>query len=604
MSKMNSTQQLLRHTIIPTAKDEYSTVIDESSFFEFYCAQQYLKEYELSSEEIEWGIVGGGEDGGCDGIYMFLNDTLVTSSSVFDEMSKARSFCLDLFIFQAKNSLGFQETPILKFKTLVENILKLDARFEKYKGRYSEELCNKVKLFLEIYRKLVTRNTKLKIHFVYASLGIAPSRDVKAQADELVEKCRNQFPIAQASVEFVGANKLFELSRESPNPYRNLQLLAQPIGTYKEKGYVALVKLVDYYHFLSDGDKIVNSLLDANVRDYQGLTAVNKAILETLENNPQEEFWWLNNGVTILASDMNLVSQVEFRLENPKVVNGLQTSREIFDYFSKFPDKLNTELRSLLVRVISTNDEEFRDKIILATNSQTTIPPASLRATDPIHLKIELYCKKNGIYYDRRKNHYRNQGVRIRDIVSIGFMGQCLISLLMMRPDSARARPSTVLSDDISYQKLFNEEYPLEMYYRVARAGKKISECLWKCDKLTRPQRTNVFYYVIYAVCARIVGKDMLGVPDLATLEMEQITPDLVDETIDCVLALFLREGGSDQLAKGGSFLPKLQNELIAKKWVTPLDQRKLRTENVAGKVVMESPVASLSHDTGEESKP
>lgn len=576
MAKMNSTQELLRNTIIPTAMDEYSTVIDKSSFFEFYSAQQYLKGYELSAEEIEWGVVGGGEDGGCDGIYMFLNDTLVTSSSVFDEMSKARSFCLDLFIFQAKNSLGFQETPILKFKTLVENILKLDARFEKFKGRYSEELCNKVKLFLEIYRKLVTKNTTLKIHFVYVSLGVTPSRDVKAQAKELVEKCRNQFPIAQANVEFVGAGKLFELSRESSNPYRNLQLLAQPIGTYKEKGYVALVKLVDYYHFLSDNGKMDNGLLDANVRDYQGLTAVNKAILATLENSSNEEFWWMNNGVTILASDINLVSQVEFRLENPKVVNGLQTSREIFDYFSKFPAKLNTEMRSLLVRVISTNDEVSRDKIILATNSQTTIPPASLRATDPIHLKIELYCKKKGIYYDRRKNHYRNQGVRIRDIVSIGFMGQCLISLLMMRPDAARARPSTVLSDNASYNKLFNEEYPLEMYYRVARAGKKISEYLWKCDKLTRPQRTNIFYFVIYTVCARIVGKDILRVPDLETLEMEKITQDFVDETIDYVLALFMQEGGSDQLAKGGAFLPKLRDELIAKQWVTPLDKRKI----------------------------
>lgn len=592
MPKMNSTQQLLRHTIIPTARDEYSTVIDKSSFFEFFCAQQYLKGYELSAEEIEWGVVGGGEDGGCDGIYMFLNDTLVTSSSVYDEMSKARSFCLDLFIFQAKNSLGFQETPILKFKTLVENILKLDARFERYTGRYSEELCNKVKLFLEIYKKLVTKNTTLKIHFVYASLGITPSRDVKAQANELVEKCRNQFPIVQANVEFVGADKLFDLARKSADPYRNLQLLAQPIGTYKEKGYVALVKLVDYYRFLTCDDKMVNSLLDANVRDYQGLTAVNKAILETLENNPNEEFWWLNNGVTILASDINLVSQVEFRLENPKVVNGLQTSREIFDYFSKSPEKLNTENRSLLVRVISTNDEESRDKIILATNSQTTIPPASLRATDPIHLKIELYCKKKGIYYDRRKNYYRNQGVRIRDIVSIGFMGQCLISLLMMRPNAARARPSTVLSDDASYKKLFNEEYPLEMYYRVARAGKKISEYLWKCDKLTRPQRTNIFYFVIYTVCARIVGKDVLRVPDLETLDVEQITQDFVDETIDCVLALFLQAGGSDQLAKGGSFLTKLQNELIAKKWLTPLDRRKVLGGNDAAKVVLDEGAA------------
>lgn len=579
MSEMNSTQQLLRTVVIPQAMNEYSTTIDRSSFFEFYCAQQFLKEYELSPEEIEWGLVGGEADGGCDGFYMFLNDTLVISDSEYEAMSKARSFCLDLYMIQAKDSLGFQETPLLKFKTLVENILTITARFEKYHNRYRAELCDKVKLFLEIYQKIVTKHSTLRIHFVYASLGLKVSPGVQAQADELVSKCKGQFPIAEVEVDFVGAERLFTLSRISSSPYRNLKLLAQPIGTYKEKGYVALVGLVDYYDFLSEDGKMVNGLLDANVRDYQGLTMVNKAILDTLENSPNEEFWWLNNGVTILASDISLVSQIEFRLENPKVVNGLQTSREIFDYFTKDSNRATKEKRSVLVRVISTNDEAARDKIILATNSQTQIPPASLRATDPIHLRIELYCRKNGLYYDRRKNQYRNQGVRIRDIVSINFMGQCLISLLMMRPDSARARPSTVLSDDASYKKLFNDEYPLEMYYRVARAGRKISECLWKCDKLTRPQRTNIFYYVIYAVCARIVGKDMLKVHELECLDMGKISQAFVDETIDFVLDLFQREGGSDQLAKGSEFLPKLLDALVAKKWLVSCNGQKEHSE-------------------------
>lgn len=576
MSKPSTYQTLMRDTVIPQAKEEYVTIVDKASFFEFFCAQQYLKPFELSNDEVEEGIIGGGEDGGCDGFFLFLNDMLVQPDMSLD-LVKLRSFELDLYLFQMKDSLGFEEAAILRFKTFTENLLDITIDVDRYEGRYSEALREKVKIFQDLFKKLVTKNTTLKIHYVYMSLGDVVSRDLDAQAKELLGKCNALFPIADVKVEFIGAEKLFSMSRQNPNPYRNLKLCAQPIGTSDGDGYVALVRLNDYYKFITDGDRLQSGLLDANVRDYQGQTVVNKAILETLSGDSGDEFWWLNNGVTILARNISLVSQVEFRLDDPKIVNGLQTSREIFDYFKANPVKLDKENRSVLVRVISTDDESSRDRIILATNSQTTIPPASLRATDAIHLQIELYCKKRGLYYDRRKNQYRNQGVKLCDIISISFLGQCLISLLMLRPDAARARPSTILSDDEAYHHLFNKDNSLEMFYRVARAGRKISEYLWKCDELSRAQRTNIFYYVIYAVCARLIGKDKLYVSDLVQLNLEAITQDYVNEMIHFVLELFLANGGSDKLAKGPEFVRKVVDELISRKWIVPLDKRKIQ---------------------------
>ncbi len=578
MSKANTYQMLMRDTILPQKMEEYATIVDKSSFFEFYCSQQYLKTFELSDEEIEEGIGGGGQGGGCDAIYLFLNGNLVQPDSSPD-LSRMRTFNLELYIFQMKQSLGFEEAAILKLKTFTENLLDITVDVDQYEGRYSDALREKVNVFKGLYKKSLTKNTTLHIHYVYASLGTEVSSYLNAQGEELRIKCANLFPVSDVDVSFVDAERLFLLSRQNPDPYRNLRLGAQPIGNSNGDGYVALVRLGDYYSFLCDGDRMQSGLLDANVRDYQGLNNVNKAILDTLANNHEDEFWWLNNGVTILARGISLVSQVEFRLEDPKIVNGLQTSREIFDYFKANPANIANDKRSVLVRVISTDEESSRDKIILATNSQTTIPPASLRATDPIHFQIELYCKKKGLYYDRRKNQYRNQGIKLCDIISIGFLGQCLISLLMLRPDSARARPSTILSDDLAYSHLFNKENSLEMYYRVARAGRKISEFLWKCDILTRSQRTNIFYYVIYAVCARIIGKDKLLASDLEKLDLARITQSYVDEVIRLVFDLFQSNGGSDQLAKGNEFKDRLVHALIVKGWITPLDQRKVQKE-------------------------
>src|SRR3546814_15041120 len=69
-------------------------------------------------------------------------------------------------------------------------------------------------------------------------------------------------------------------------------------------GYVALTKLPDLNKFLRNAEgKPFGHIFDENVRAYQGSVEVNKGIKDTLENPGAEDFWWLNNGVTILAQE-------------------------------------------------------------------------------------------------------------------------------------------------------------------------------------------------------------------------------------------------------------------------------------------------------------
>ena len=52
-------------------------------------------------------------------------------------------------------------------------------------------------------------------------------------------------------------------------------------------------------------------IFEANVRDYQGAVEVNKAIMESLhENDSKDEFWWLNNGITIVATEAPLTGKM------------------------------------------------------------------------------------------------------------------------------------------------------------------------------------------------------------------------------------------------------------------------------------------------------
>ncbi len=189
----------------------------------------------------------------------------------------------------------------------------------------------------------------------------------------------------------------------------------------------------------------------------------------------------------------------------------MQTSTEIYNFYSNNKVLIDKESRNNLVRVIVPSSEKARDDIIFATNNQTNIPKSSLRVTDTIHLQIEMYMKSRGLYYDRRKNYYKNQKKKAADIVGVSFLAQCLISVFLRKPDFARARPSTLLTDDETYKKLYESNTDLDVYYKTALFGEKIQANLSKTTDMTSAERNDVLYYLLYAVSAKFSIKKQLG---------------------------------------------------------------------------------------------
>ncbi len=79
---MSKNAQILLENLIEQEfqnNDNYSSISD---YFEFFSASQILKNQGLSDDEVDNGIVGKGLDGGCDSIYLFLNNLLITPDVV------------------------------------------------------------------------------------------------------------------------------------------------------------------------------------------------------------------------------------------------------------------------------------------------------------------------------------------------------------------------------------------------------------------------------------------------------------------------------------------------------------------------------------------
>lgn len=558
---MPNNDQILLSELLRQESENFQESLTESEFFEFYSANQLLKEFELSYDEVKSGIAGESMDGGADSIFVFVNGDLIKEDSDVKEKYK-KNPDIELVVIQSKRENGFGEDALMKLSRLSKNLLDLDFDRNKFSGRYNEAVLAAFELFKNTYVALVTKRPSLKVSFYYATMGSEVHTNVNQQADELVSDVLEMLPASKVSVDFIGAHELVSLSQERPNEVFRLPTVEAPLST-SEKVFIALTNIKDFYKFVSDEDgKLLRHIFESNVRDYQGKTNVNKEIQTTLVNSEGEEFWWLNNGVTILASDATTPGGKELIVHNPQIVNGLQTTSEIHRFFTENPGRRGTEVRSVLIRIIVPENEETRDKIIRATNSQTPIPKSSLRATDLIHRSIEDYFKPRSLYYDRRKNFYKNEGRKPKEIVSLPFLSQSLMSTLLQRPDSARARPSTLLEDDDSYGRLFHQNNSLNTYYTASSWGRGIELRLKETRKYETSEISDIKFYVLYYVTCTTLNTLYPNSAGFDSLEDNDLSTTVIDAGADICYNLYRELGGNDKVAKGSFFLEKLKEKV------------------------------------------
>ncbi|GAA1352307.1 AIPR family protein [Saccharothrix algeriensis] len=481
--------------------------------FELFAAEQVLKDYDLSPDEVEAGRVGGGGDGGLDGIYVFLNDTLlVEDDDIFSETKSPSDFSrnsqLTLWLIQAKNKESFEETPFDKAQASLRKLLEIDTAEQLLLTQYSPEVVTRIRMFTQAWRKLATRKPRVRVLFTYATKGDRDkvSGNVTLKTEELRQAIAEKVYGADISVTLVGAEQLWNLYNTTPS--YSLRLRFQENAS-PGPSHVALVHLSDYWNFLVDEKgELRKHIFDSNVRDYQGDVEVNKEIRSSLENTASPEFWWMNNGATIICSSATINGK-EFVLDDVQVVNGLQTSYTIFEVLRKItPEERSKQTKSVLVRILVTSDEATSDKVIRATNRQTSVPDASLRATDEVQRKIEAHFASAGWYYDRRKNYYRNIGKSPDRIISIPLLGQAVMGVALSQPNDSRARPSSLLKKDEEYKRIFSDDIPLPTYLWIAQLQKTVDSYLMSgAIPVTASQRTNLRFHVSMLAVARKMKK-------------------------------------------------------------------------------------------------
>lgn len=223
----------------------------------------------------------------------------------------------------------------MKRKTISDNLFNFSNEIDDFKSRYNEEVRDAFSLFKEIYTKFARKRLKLIIRYIYASEGSEVHPNVKQQGEELKKHVKQWLPEAKAEVEFVGAAEFMNLIRISEEQDYELHLVNSPISLDDSKDYIGLVSLKKYYDFITDeAGELNQAIFESNIRDYQGNVSVNTEIRSTLAESDTKgvDFWWLNNGITIVAKDVRLLTKKSLLITYPEIVNGLQTKKKVFQF--------------------------------------------------------------------------------------------------------------------------------------------------------------------------------------------------------------------------------------------------------------------------------
>lgn len=554
---MSESKLAILNEVLKQKKIEVSPEMSDDAFFNLFSSEQVLKDFELSYDELKSGIVEGGGDGGIDAIYTFVNGELLEEDTDYTGLKK--EIVIDLVIIQSKKTGSFSEVAMDKFNSSAIDLLNLSRDLDTLKATYNKKLRKKIELFQNAYLRLASKFPKLNITYYYCALASEKHPNVVRKIEQLIKTINSQISDSSIVFNFIGVEELLTLARKKPVRVKILSIEGTPITT-KDGGYIALVTLPSYFEFITDSGRIIKAFFDANVRDHQGNIEVNKAIRETLNNSNNEDFWWLNNGVTITATKASLMGQ-SLTIEDPQIVNGLQSSHEIFYYFNNGGSM--DDQRKIMIRVINPEDEKSRLKIIKATNSQTSVPIASLRATDEIHLNIEDYFLSHGYYYDRRKNYYKNIGKPAENIISIPYLSQVITAIVLREPNNSRARPSTLIKNDEEYRKIFDVKYDVDIYLKAVLIQKGIESNLKKyTPELSTSDIGNIKFHVLMYTVANAIKKLNYSVSEFRQINILEITDDDINANIKTVKTVFDDLGGNDKVAKGHEFVDALKTKL------------------------------------------
>ena len=211
-------------------------------------------------------------------------------------------------------------------------------------------------------------------------------------------------------------------------------------------------------------NKNINTLFGDNIRGYLGSNKTNDKIKKTLLSDEAEYFPFLNNGITIVANMVNIPKQMmggvyNIISTNPVIVNGLQTTRVIYELYQK--DSTILEGVDVLVRLYEINDDKLLEQITDATNTQSPISYRDKLSNKKFNQYTKELFEANNIgYITKRGDTFSNIfSKNLTQSIENEIVLKFWYASFFEKPSFAKSYKSRVM--EFCYEASTDEKHPL-----------------------------------------------------------------------------------------------------------------------------------------------
>jgi hypothetical protein len=426
-------------------------------------SKEYTKTFDVSNV-----TVASGNDTGIDGIGIIANGHLIEYIDEIDDLLAKNNFLEVTYIFiQSKTSSGFQAVDIQNFSFGVKDFFSEEPRLVRNEditrfAEISDYLLSKASCF--------RNNPVCKLYFVTTGTWTGDQNHLAVVED--AKETLESFSIFEQVLFYpLGANDIGKLYRQSKSSISSTFIFTNKVTLPDLPGiteaYYGILPFSEFRKLLvDDEDKIIN-IFDDNVRDFQGENnPVNQVIGETVTGEKSELFSVLNNGVTIVAQSLKS-SGNNFTITDYQIVNGCQTSNVLFNHrHSESVQRLWIPLK-----LIVTGDEDVKNQITIATNSQTAIRREQLTALSDFQRNLEHYYDSfdsdEKLYYERRSKQYNSDAsVNKTRIITIPIQIKAFSAMYLKNPHLVTSFFGSIVKKlDTDGSPIFNQDHKLIPYY-------------------------------------------------------------------------------------------------------------------------------------------
>lgn len=438
-----------------------------------------------------------------DGIAIIVNNQYINwIEELEDIISTTKELNVSFIIIQTKTSTHFDWSQILNFINTTKDFFDIEPNFPQ-----TEEVKNKKSIVGLLYSKvsLMDENPTLKMYYITTGNW---EDDVSLKANISNKKELEKLNLFK-EVDFnpYGASEI-------QKAYKNTSKTVSANFTFKElspfpkidgveQSYVGSISFWEFKKIIIDSNWNIKNIFYDNVRDFLWDNTINSKINEDLKEKKFELFPLLNNWVTIVAGNAKTINTRDFFIENYQIVNGCQTSHILFNN----KDVVWIDNLYIPIKVIITTDEEIKNQITIATNTQTAIKEEELTAFSDFQKYLESYYESTSsdiqkLHYERRTWQFTaEKSFPKTTIVTIKKQIKTFSSMFLSMPHLASGKYKILFKAQM--KNIFQKNHKPISYYISSLALYKIEKFIrsWEIDKKYNKVRLHILMmYNIYNV--------------------------------------------------------------------------------------------------------